>query len=337
KDNRCFFASGKIDFECCSVTRLARNADRAGTLFDNAENGGQAEPGSFAGLFCAEERLEDAGLGFLVHSDPRVAHGQHYAWTKLCSRVLPNISFIGLYVRALDGDLSAMRHCIVRIDYKIHQHLLDLDRIGMDRSQVAAEHVYQLDFVTDQPAQQRMEVIHGCVQVQRHWIQLLPATEHEKALREIFGRCPCIVNLHDHLAGWFGQVRPIFQNLAISENHTQKVVEVMGDTPGQLADRLHFLGLPNQLFVPLGTPARRNVANIALDDLLAIHSINIAYELHADESPAFGLERQIFITDIQFGFQLSKSRLGGLNVPEQANLPERHSEEFLTRIVQELH
>ena len=76
------------------------------------------------------------------------------------------------------------------------------------------------------------------------------------------------------------------------------VVEVMGDAPGQLADRLHFLGLSKLLFGPLGMLTLRNVTNIALDDLLTIHSIDIAYELHADGLPAFCPERQIFVTDI---------------------------------------
>ena len=49
------------------------------------------------------------------------------------------------------------------------------------------------------------------------------------------------------------------------------VIEVMGDAPGKLADGFHPLGLPNELFGPLGTPARGDVANIALDDFLAIY------------------------------------------------------------------
>jgi hypothetical protein len=80
----------------------------------------------------------------------------------------------------------------------------------------------------------------------------------------------------------------------------QKVIEVMSHTPGQLADCLHFLGLSRLLFGPLGIFAFCNVTNVTLDDLLTVHSLDIANELHVDGLPAFGLERQVFVTDILF-------------------------------------
>src|SRR5581483_4685041 len=168
-----------MDFECCSMTGLTGNADGAVTLLDDAENRGQAEASTFTDLFCTEKRLEDMGLGFLVHSDTRIAHGQHYVWTRLYRRVLAGMNFIDLDIRGLDGDLAAPRHGVASIDRQIHQHLFDLAGVGPDSSQTAVEDAYQFHVIADQPAQYRLDLIHGCIQIQEHWQQHLPAAERE--------------------------------------------------------------------------------------------------------------------------------------------------------------
>src|SRR6185503_15242609 len=55
------FEAGKIDVEFGPITWFAVNVDGAGTLLDDAEDGGEAKSGAFAGHFGAEKRLKDPG------------------------------------------------------------------------------------------------------------------------------------------------------------------------------------------------------------------------------------------------------------------------------------
>src|SRR6185369_6504459 len=67
----------QIDFEGCSAAGLAVNPNVASALLDDAVDRRKAKTRSFRAL-GSKERLEDAGLGFGVHADTRVADGDHH-------------------------------------------------------------------------------------------------------------------------------------------------------------------------------------------------------------------------------------------------------------------
>ncbi len=115
---------------------------------------------------------------------------------------------------------------------------------------------------------------------------------------EVLGGNTCIMNLLDHPAGWFGQIVARFQNLTVTQNDAEKVIEVMGNAAGQLADSLHFLGLAELLFCLLDPLALCDVTDIALDDLFVVHPVDIAHELNVDGPTGASGKRQIFIANI---------------------------------------
>ena len=179
-----------------------------------------------------EKRLEDTGLGLPVHSAARVAHAQHDVPPRLGGRVLPGKGFIDLNVRGLNDDSSALRHGIASIDCQVHQHLLDLTRVRVDHAQILARHALQFNVLAEQPGQHLLHVIGGLVQIHGYRLQHLPAAEGKQALRQILGRCPCILDLVDHLPVCFRQARLVFQDFAISQDHSKKIIEVMRQSPG---------------------------------------------------------------------------------------------------------
>src|SRR6202790_814821 len=79
---------------------------------------------------------------------------------------------------------------------------------------------------------------------------------------------------------------------------------------------------------------RSNVANIALNYLLAIYTVDVANELDVDTPPTPGLKWQILISDIFLVLQFSKSCLRFLNLLEWADVPKCFAKKVFSGIVQ---
>jgi len=141
-------------------------------------------------------------LGFFVHSNARITHRQHYIRAGFCRGVQPSVSFVQLDVRGFNGNFAAMRYRLARVACQIHQHLLNLTRVGFDTSQTWAAHADHLDVVSNQPTQHLIHVANGHVQNQNYGLQQLPTTEGQKLPRERRSKSTCILNLLDLLAVW---------------------------------------------------------------------------------------------------------------------------------------
>ncbi|HKC02462.1 MAG TPA: hypothetical protein VKC17_04080 [Sphingomicrobium sp.] len=92
----------------------------------------------------------------------------------------------------------------------------------------------------------------ACVEVEGARLELLLAREGEQAADQ-FG--PALAGVHRLIAeraDVLGQTFGFEQQFEIAENDREKVVEVVGDAPGELADRLHPLRAAQPV---LGRPA----------------------------------------------------------------------------------
>src|SRR5580692_5057069 len=96
----------------------------------------------------------------------------------------------------------------------------------------------------------------------------------------------------------------------------------MSQAPCKLTDSFHFLGLKMSLPRLLGIFALRDVANIALNQTLALFCISVADHLHADRLPALRCERHVFVANIAVRTQLLKSDTRSLRILEEADFPE---------------
>src|SRR5664280_1042099 len=108
----------------------------------------------------------------------------------------------------------------------------------------------------------------------------------------------------------------LLQEVAVSHDHAEKVVKIMGNTPRQLTHRLHFLGLSEPFVHLFRVLARRNIANIALDYALVIYSVHVADELDVDAAPTLGFQWQVLVSDIFLILQFLKSCLRCFNMSE---------------------
>jgi hypothetical protein len=108
----------------------------------------------------------------------------------------------------------------------------------------------------------------------------------------------------------------------------------MSHPAGKLSDSLHFLSLPKSLFRSIGINPMSNVANVALNYIPSIHSIDIAHNLYADRHFVFGQEGQALIAHIPLVNQFAESSLAGIDVLRQAQVPERLSAQLSLAITQ---
>ena len=237
--------------------------------------------------FVVKKRLEDTGLSLQVHSGPRIAHAQHHIPAGPHGRVLPGIAFIDLYVGGLNHDLAALRHCVARVDRQVHQHLFKLARVGIHASQAAAGQDNQFNARPRSAGRNipsmRLTVSFRSTATRCH---SLSAAEGEQALGQIPGRFSRIVHLADHLAACFGQAVCSCKDLAISQDDPKQIIEVVSQTAGDLANRLHLLGMSNlQLRMAAASSRPADAANIALDQRVSSALKDLARNLHAKGCP----------------------------------------------------
>ena len=91
----------------------------------------------------------------------------------------------------------------------------------------------------------------------------------------------------------------------------------------------HGLSVVRLLQSVLGEFALGNVADVALDHCGVVNPIHIADEFHVDAPAVFGLQRQILVTNVSFGLQLSKGSLAGFHIFNGADFPELLSQELV--------
>src|SRR5688500_9606379 len=72
-----------------------------------------------------------------------------------------------------------------------------------------------------------------------------------------------------------------------------------------------------------------DVADVALNNMMAVFFIDVANKLHFAELSVGGLQRQILITEIACYLQLSKCILTRLLIAEQTDFPKLLSQKFI--------
>ena len=101
----------------------------------------------------------------------------------------------------------------------------------------------ELDLLAEQALQQQREVGEHVAELEHLRAQRLAAREGEELPHQARGAVGVLLDLHDVREGRVG--RPVVgeQEVGEADDRLQHVVEVVRDAAGELADRLHLLGL----------------------------------------------------------------------------------------------
>ena len=138
-------------------------------------------------------------------------------------------------------------------------------RVALDATQRVVEPGDQLDVLTDQPLQHRLELADQLVQIDHPRLDDLLAAERQKLLgerRRVLARPANLLDMGPD-GVLIGQL--VENQLAVAVDGGEQVVEVVGNTACQPADGLHLLHL-TELFLALlqrllGSPTLGDVAN----------------------------------------------------------------------------
>ena len=115
--------------------------------------------------------------------------------------------------------------------------------------------------LADEASQHLVHFRHDDVEVEHFGLQHLTPAVGEQLPRQRRGPLGCFADLLDVAAFGITGRQLAQQELRVPENRCEEVVEVVGNTAGELPHRFHLLRLPELLFemslcgdIPLGSP-----------------------------------------------------------------------------------
>jgi hypothetical protein len=136
-----------------------------------------------------------------------------------------------------------MRHGIARIHSDIENRQLELTGVDLDRRDVRRHVGDDLDVAPQRAAQQIGDDIHLLVHVDDLRLEGLTAREGQQLLGQLLAALHRVTHVAEDALELLVVAAQPLRHVGPAENDGQKIVEVMRDAPGQLADRLHLLGL----------------------------------------------------------------------------------------------
>src|SRR5712691_224016 len=238
-----FVDAREINGEDCTAGEFALDEDVAATLLDDSVDGGEAEAGALAFFFGSEKGLEDAGLSVTVHALAGVADGNHDVGTVFDESIFGAMGAVEGNTGGTNADFAAVGHGVFGIDHQIHDDLLKLSGIGASAADGGGELSGEFDIFSDEWAEEALHVGDDGVDVDDLELEMLFAAEGE----ELAGESGRAIG---GLANGFGfGVQRMFrselveENLGISADDHEEVVEIVSDAAGEAADGFHFLGL----------------------------------------------------------------------------------------------
>jgi len=140
-----------------------------------------------------------------------------------------------------DGETATFGHRVASVDDQVEQHLLDLGRVRVDETQVLARTDLGLDVLAENALEHVLEIRSDRVEVQQPRLLDLLAAESQQLSGEPGRALGCLQHVLEPSSRRVALRDLLASQLTVTGDHSQHVVEVVGHTPGQPADRLQLL------------------------------------------------------------------------------------------------
>ena len=164
--------------------------------------------------------------------------------------MLARVVFVQFHIRRLDGELAPFRHGVAGIDDEVHQDLLDLSGIGLQPPQLLIKDGDEIDILSDETSEHLSQIVHDGIQVDHFRLQHLTPAERQKLSGQCAGLFTGLLDGVQFPANRIGFAHIRQQDLRISRDDGQQIVEVMRDAARKLSHDFHFLSLAQLLLTP---------------------------------------------------------------------------------------
>jgi len=226
-----------------SRTRFGTNVHMPARLFDEAVDHAQAEAASLADVLRGEERLEGPRHGLCVHADPGVRYRNDDVAFGYAIVLRRGDHILRIGIRGLYDEAAAGRHGVACIKAEVQDRILQLAGVDHREPEGGGEVDLDFDMLAERASQQIPHAGNQGVGIDRPGIEPLPPREGEQPVSQ---GCASLCRPPDRgceIVGVASGRQLFLQQFCASQDHRQKVVEIMRDATGQLADRLELLRL----------------------------------------------------------------------------------------------
>ena len=239
------------DAEGRALGRFAGDPDEPVELLDDAVDGGESEPGPAPHFLRGEERFEDVRAHVGRHAGAGVAHLERHVVARRHRKVSRRERRVRVEVAGDDAEFAAVGHGIAGVGGEIDQDLLELRRVRDDQPQPGVQRRLDPNVFADGAFEQAAQILDDGVDVDRGGPQHLAAAEGEQLAGQGGGALAGFFDLLEVRVDRLVRADLVEQHLAVAGDRRQDVIEVVGDSARETADRLHLLGLAELIFETL--------------------------------------------------------------------------------------
>jgi hypothetical protein len=164
--------------------------------------------------------------------------------------MMPHEVVAEVHVGRRDPQRPSLRHRVACVDRKVEDELFDFAGVGFDGLQPRIEHDVDMDVLADKAAEHLLELGDRFVHIEHPGTVRFLAAEREELPREParpIARFPDFVEIIGDLPI---RTQTLEEQIAVTENRRQEIVEIVRDAAGKPADRFHFLRLREFLLEP---------------------------------------------------------------------------------------
>ena len=231
-----------------ALSGLALDDDLPAALLHDAVDRRQAEARSLPELLRREEGLEEAALQLRGNAAPGIRDRDRDLRPQFLPGGLVEVhGFRGVEVPGADRDPTAVRHGVARIQREVHDDVLELAGVHLHPARARGIVRRELDVLAGETAEHRLDPGDDEVNVDEPGLEDLLAAEGEKLPRQGSGALARLADVGQRAAPRVVRFRFEKQEVGVSGDDRQEVVEVVGDSARELADRIQLLPLAELL------------------------------------------------------------------------------------------
>ncbi len=236
----------QVELDGGAMLLLRIDLHMAAGLLDEAIDLAEPETGAAADVLGREERLEHARQHILGHAAAGVGDGDHHIGAGRHFGLGGGVALVEPGVGGFDGQVAAGRHRVAGVDGEVEDGRFELVGIGLDPPQAGRGNDLHPDRLAQRAAEQVRHAEHQFVDVERLGFERLAAREGQQPLSQRCRPLGALLGMIERTLGAdvaAGGFQRAPAHVDIADHHRQQIVEIMGDTAGELADRLHLLCL----------------------------------------------------------------------------------------------